>query len=90
MALPPASDSLSPLGGMLYEFDSLCFQSVRSRRAVLARKIDHIVARRPRARVLSVACGHLREIEWSRAAPQGDVSAYRLSVGDDRRAGDDP
>jgi extracellular factor (EF) 3-hydroxypalmitic acid methyl ester biosynthesis protein len=77
---PPASDSLSPLGGMLYgyEFDSPCFQSVRSRRAVLAREIDHIAARRPRARVLSVACGHLREIEWSRAARQGDVSVTAI------------
>jgi extracellular factor (EF) 3-hydroxypalmitic acid methyl ester biosynthesis protein len=77
---PPASDSLSPLGGMLYgyEFDSPCFQSVRSRRAVLAREIDHIAARRPRSRVLSVACGHLREIEWSRAARQGDVSVTAI------------
>jgi hypothetical protein len=68
-------DELSPLGGMLYgyEFDSPCFQSVRTRRAILAREIDGIAAGRPNARVLSVASGHLREIEWSRAARAGAV-----------------
>ena len=73
--VPPAGDSLSPLGGMLYafEFDTPCFQSVRTRRAVLAREIDDVAARRPQARVLSVACGHLREIEWSRAVRGGDA-----------------
>jgi SAM-dependent methyltransferase len=73
---PPAADSLSPLGGMLYafEFDTPCFQSVRTRRAVLAREIDDVAACRPNARVLSVACGHLREVEWSRAVRKGDAS----------------
>lgn len=73
---PPAGNSLSALGGMLYgyEFDSPCFQSVRSRRAVLAREIDDAASRRQQARVLSVACGHLREIEWSRAVRNGDVT----------------
>jgi hypothetical protein len=63
-------EPLSPLGGMLYafEFDSPCFHSVRTRRAVIAREIDSVAVSRPGARVLSVASGHLREIEWSRAA----------------------
>jgi extracellular factor (EF) 3-hydroxypalmitic acid methyl ester biosynthesis protein len=71
---------LSPLGGMLYgyEFDSPCFQSVRVRRATLAREIDNVAADRPGARVLSVACGHLREIEWSRAVRNRDVSITAL------------
>lgn len=69
-------DDLSPIGGMLYgyEFDSPCFQSVRTRRAVLAREIDRVAAGRQRARVLAVASGHLREIEWSNAARLGDVA----------------
>ena len=73
-------DDLSPLGGMLYgyEFDSPCFQSVRTRRAVLAREIDHVAATRPGARVLAVASGHLREIEWSRAARAGAVDITAL------------
>ena len=67
---------LSPTGGLLYgyEFDSPCFQSVRVRRAILAREIDRVAAARPRARILSVASGHLREIEWSRAAREGAVA----------------
>src|SRR5688572_8985348 len=66
--LQPKSE-LSPLGGMLYgyEFDSPCFQSVRTRRAVLAREIDLAATGQATARVLSVASGHLREVEWSRA-----------------------
>jgi len=74
--LTPPGHDLSPLGGMLYgyEFDSPCFQSVRTRRAVLAREIDAVAARRPGAHVLAVASGHLREIEWSRAARSGAVT----------------
>jgi hypothetical protein len=73
-------DDLSPLGGMLYgyEFDSPCFQSVRTRRAVLAREIDSVAAAQPGARILSVASGHLREIEWSRAARSGEVAITAL------------
>ena len=71
---------LSPLGGMLYgyEFDSPCFQSVRTRRATLAREIDSVAEARPHARVLAVASGHLREIEWSRAARAGAVTVTAL------------
>ena len=73
-------DDLSPLGGMLYgyEFDSPCFQSVRTRRAVLAREIDGVAAVTPNARVLAVASGHLREIEWSCAARAGTVHITAL------------
>ncbi len=76
----PAGRDLSPLGGMLYgfEFDSPCFQSVRARRAILAREIDDVAAARPGARVLSVACGHLREIEWSRGVRERQVSITAL------------
>jgi SAM-dependent methyltransferase len=72
---PPGRD-ISPLGAMLhgYEFDSPCFQSVRARRAILAREIDRVAAERPGARVLSVACGHLREAEWSRAVRERAVT----------------
>ena len=70
----PQAD-LSPLGGLLYgyEFDSPCFQSVRTRRAVLAHEIDRVAATRRNSQVLAVASGHLREIEWSRAARAGTV-----------------
>jgi len=75
-----AGKELSPLGGMLYgyEFDSPCFQSVRTRRAVLAREIDQVAAARSNPRVLAVASGHLREIEWSRAARARAVDIVAL------------
>lgn len=71
---------LSPLGGILfgYEFDSPCCQSVRVRRAILARELDDVARERPGAHVLSVACGHLREIEWSRAARDGRITLTAL------------
>jgi len=73
-------EELSPLGGMLYgyEFDSPCFRSVRMRRAILAAEIDAVAASRPGTRVLSVASGHLREIEWSRAVRAGSVELTAL------------
>ena len=71
---------LSPLGGMLYgyEFDSPCFVSVRTRRAILAREIDLVAAANPHPRVRSVASGRLREIEWSRAARSGAAAIIAL------------
>ena len=76
---PPGAE-VSPLGGMLYgyEFDSPCCHSVRLRRAILARELDDVAAARPGAHVLSVACGHLREIEWSRAARDGRITVTAL------------
>lgn len=78
MALPRGG--LSPLGGMLYgyEFDSPCFQSVRTRRATLAREIDRVAETRSHTQVLAVASGHLREIEWSRAARANAVTITAL------------
>ncbi len=72
----PAGETVSPLGRLLYdyEFDSASFRSMRSRRATLAREIDDAASQRPGARVLSVSCGHLREIEWSRAVLNGQAS----------------
>jgi len=61
-----------------YQFDSPCCQSVRTRRAILAREIDVVAAERRDARVLSIACGHLREVEWSRAVRDGRVSITAL------------
>ncbi len=84
----PDFDLMSPLGGMLYafEFDSPCFQSVRTRRAILAREIDDVAATRPDARVLSVACGHLREVEWSRAARDRRASIIAVDQDPDSTA----
>lgn len=83
--MAPPRGGLSPLGGMLYgyEFDSPCFQSVRTRRATLAREIDSVAEACPNAQVLAVASGHLREIEWSRAARAGGVVITALDQDQD-------
>lgn len=47
--------------------------SVRARRDLLADEIDAAAARVGRARILSLACGHLREAELSEAVPDGRV-----------------
>ena len=67
-----AGDDLSPLGGMLYgyEFDSPCFQSVRTRRAILAREIDSVAAGTPRR--ARAVCGE-RPSARDRMEPGGTV-----------------
>ncbi|WP_375754577.1 class I SAM-dependent methyltransferase [Corallococcus exercitus] len=50
-------------------------RSVRERRELLARMMDETAERRPDGRVLSVACGHLREAESSRAVAQRRLEA---------------
>lgn len=52
-------------------------RAVRQRREILAKEIDAICAEKPgEATILSVACGHLREISLSRAAASGKVGKF--------------
>jgi extracellular factor (EF) 3-hydroxypalmitic acid methyl ester biosynthesis protein len=62
-------DRASLLGRALYEWEyrSQCCRSVRSRRDLVAKRIDEAALSNPRARILSVACGHLREAQISEA-----------------------
>ena len=62
-------DRASSLGRALYEWEyrSQCCRSVRSRRDLVARRIDEAALSSPKARILSVACGHLREARISEA-----------------------
>ncbi len=53
------------LGQFMYEQPSAI--SLRWRRDMLARRIDEVCEERPEARILSVACGHLREAQLSEA-----------------------
>lgn len=48
-------------------------RSVRARRDLLAERIDHLTGARPGLRALSVACGHLREAQYSRAVREGRI-----------------
>jgi hypothetical protein len=75
-ALPAGT---SALGAALHAHDvqSPACRSVRERRALLVDAIDAAAERRPgTARVLSVACGHLREAQVSGAVLDGAVEAF--------------
>ncbi|MGE0393037.1 MAG: hypothetical protein AB7I25_08635 [Vicinamibacterales bacterium] len=71
---------VSTVGQAVYafEYESRASQSVRARRVRLAREIDGVAGRQAHARVLSLACGHLREIELSAAVREGRVSLSAL------------
>lgn len=62
-----APQPVDTLGRLIYGFttSSPASRSVRLRRSVLAHEIDAVMHRRgEQARILAVACGHLREVEW--------------------------
>jgi extracellular factor (EF) 3-hydroxypalmitic acid methyl ester biosynthesis protein len=48
-------------------------RAVRERRTILAQMLDEAATRAARPRVLSVACGHLREAALSRAVKEGRI-----------------
>lgn len=77
-AVPPPPDT-TVLGHALYRCNvhAAACRSVRERRAILAAAIDAAAARAPgTARVLSVACGHLREAQRSTAVGDGALGAF--------------
>ncbi|HXA50324.1 MAG TPA: hypothetical protein VNV86_08480 [Candidatus Acidoferrum sp.] len=71
-------DGASRLGRELYEweYEAACSRSVRSRRDLMARAIDEVALAKPAARILSVACGHLREARLSEAVRQGMAGEF--------------
>ncbi|MGH7615227.1 MAG: hypothetical protein ACREMW_14455 [Gemmatimonadales bacterium] len=73
-ATPPPS-GLSAFATALYrwELETPACRSVRARRDTCAALIDSAAARRPHARVLSVACGHMREVDQSLAWRTGQA-----------------
>ena len=60
---------LTPLGSRLHEWavNHSAFRSVQERRDLLADLIDQIASERTLPRILSLACGHLREAQQSDA-----------------------
>lgn len=76
-AVPLPADT-TPTGEMVYALTTghpAC-ASVRARRDMLARTVDETAARVEMPRILSVACGHLREAQASQAVNAGRVGAY--------------
>ena len=83
-ARPP---ELSDLGNRLYDWalPKPGAESVRARREILAGIIDTVAAERPSPRILSVACGHLREAQRSTAVRDGKI-AELVALDQDRES----
>ena len=80
-ASQPVVDASSASGRDVFKFTnnvSVC-EAVRQRKRILAERIDQIAAVRPGAEMLSVACGHLREAEISKALRGGQISRFVAS-----------
>ena len=71
-----ASSAITAEGAEIMRFtvNSPAPRAVRYRRTYLAQLIDETAARHPNARVLSIAAGHLREVDLSTAVRKGHVS----------------
>ena len=65
----PYTGPITQLGARIYAWSATqpACQSVYERRDILARLIDRIAAERTLPRILSLACGHLREAQRSEA-----------------------
>jgi len=74
----PVPPDTSDLGRAIFQhnINRQAPSSVRSRRDILARAIDETVAQFPSPRILSVACGHLREVEGSKEVMEGRVGEF--------------
>jgi SAM-dependent methyltransferase len=66
------------LGERIFEFTTNTPPSrgVRSRARIIAGIIDRLARQRGSLRILSIACGHLREAEMSEAVREGKVTEY--------------
>jgi SAM-dependent methyltransferase len=73
----PYAGDISPLGARLHDWatTSPACRSVQERRHILASAIDRIASERTSPRILSLACGHLREAQRSRAVRAGGVES---------------
>ena len=74
----PCTDDLSPLGARLHSWAGMqpACRSVQERRTILARLIDQVASERPMPRLLSLACGHLREAQCCHAVQAGLIEEF--------------
>ena len=71
----PIPESTTPLGRTIHDFgmNAPCAQSVRARRVIIAAALDAVAEKVAQPRALSVACGHLREIEFCESVQNGRI-----------------
>jgi len=75
----PVTQEEYGIGADLYhqwEYETPSCRSVRARRDLLAAKVDALAGQVHLPRILSVACGHLREAQLSQAVKNGRVGEY--------------
>lgn len=59
-----------------YNFKTPAANAVRERRSYIAGLIDRVCAQKPNARILSLACGHLREAELCEGLKKGNFRDF--------------
>ena len=76
--VPPPADTTA-LGREIFKFtcDSHAPRSVRARAQILAEMIDQAADVVNSPRILSIACGHLRELHRSKAMNEGRIRQFR-------------
>ena len=74
----PEVAGISELGRQLYEYQiqSPAPKAVRARRRIICEKVDNLAIRTPKAHILSLACGHLREAYDCPALQEGRLGRY--------------
>ena len=77
-AIQPLASQATTRGRQLMEagLTSPAPRAVRNRCRRLAEEIDAVCCRHPRAEILSLACGHLREAEHSAALAEGGFGRF--------------
>lgn len=84
--LPDAGDRMTDINRLYaWEYQTPSCRSVRARKAALAREIDKTAARVERPRVLSLACGHLREARDSDAVLSRRIGTF-LAIDQDAKS----
>ncbi len=75
----PVTQEEYGIGADLYhhwEYETPSCRSVRARRDLLAARVDELAEQMKSPRILSIACGHLREAQLARAVKEGRVGEY--------------
>ena len=74
----PFADAMTPLGERMHAWvpSGPSMKSVCERRVILAALIDRIAIERPMPRILSLACGHLREAQRSDAVRNRTIGEF--------------
>jgi len=74
----PLPEGTTALGAQIYEFElqTSGSKSARARRDLLASVVDSVAEKKRLPKVLSIACGHLREAQISAAVRDGQIGEY--------------